>query len=253
MTARSLAERRVVVVGASAGIGRALASRAIDDGARVVAAARRRELLEELAGDAGAVAVSCDVRSADGRADLVEAIAAELGAIDLLAITVGVAPLQLLADAKTEDWLDTFHTNVVGVAMTVQACLPLLAPGGIVAVFSSETVGQPRPALGIYSASKAALDQVLDVWRVEREDVRFSRVVVGSTIDTEFGAKFADDILTWALADWQSRGLMPATFLLSADVAESVAGTFATALNLPNVSVDSVTIRPSAPAARPTS
>jgi NAD(P)-dependent dehydrogenase (short-subunit alcohol dehydrogenase family) len=127
----------------------------------------------------------------------------------------------------------------------------LLAPGGIVAVLSSETVGQPRTAMGVYSSTKAALDQVIEVWRVEREDVRFSRVVVGSTIDTEFGVKFPDDVLTWALTDWQARGLLPATYLMSADVAESIAGTFATALSLPNVSVDTVTIRPSSPAARP--
>jgi NAD(P)-dependent dehydrogenase (short-subunit alcohol dehydrogenase family) len=250
MTARSLADRRVVVVGASAGIGRALATRAIEDGAQVVAAARRQAPLDEVT-VAGGVAVSCDIRSVDGRSDLAAAIAADLGEIDLLVITVGVAPLTLLADATTEDWLATFETNVVAVVMTVQACLPLLAPGGIVAVLSSETVGQPRTAMGVYSSTKAALDQVIEVWRVEREDVRFSRVVVGSTIDTEFGVNFPEDVLTWALTDWQARGLLPTTYLMSADVAESVAGTFATALSLPNVSVDTITIRPSSQTDRP--
>jgi NAD(P)-dependent dehydrogenase (short-subunit alcohol dehydrogenase family) len=249
---RTLDGRRVVVVGASSGIGRAIAEAAVAEGASVVAAARRSEPLEALLdGSPGHAVVGCDVRSTDGRQELAHTAGTTLGEIDLLVVTVGVAPLTLLADATAADWRETFETNVVAVVLTVQACLPLLAPHGIVAVFSSETVGQPRPALGVYSATKAALDQVIEVWRVEREDVRFSRVVVGSTIDTEFGAAFPDDTLTWALADWQARGQLPATFLLSADVAEAFVGTVAAALDRPSASIDSVTIRPAAPAATP--
>jgi NAD(P)-dependent dehydrogenase (short-subunit alcohol dehydrogenase family) len=249
-TARSLEGRRVVVVGASAGIGRALVVRAVGEGAKVVAAARRSDRLAELTTSAGGgIAVTCDVRDDAACRELAEAIAAHLGQIDLLVLSVGLAPLTLLEDASAEQWSNTFDTNVVGVHRVVQSALPHLAPGAIVAVLSSETVGQPRPAMGIYSATKAGVDQMLAVWRAERADIRFTRVIVGSTIDTEFGVDFPIELLTWALEDWQSRGLLPETFLVSDTVAEALAGTLATMLSLPSLSVDSLTLRPASRAA----
>ncbi len=245
MSSRSLSGRRVVVVGASAGIGRAFATRAVRDGAQVVLGARRADRLEQVVAEAGGGSrVVCDIRTETGRQRLADAARADLGHVDLLLCAVGVAPLRLLEDASTDDWTATFETNVIGTQQVVRACLPLLQPGAMVAVLSSESVGQGRPALGIYSASKAALDQLVETWRAERPDIRFTQVVVGSTIDTEFGLAFSPDLLTWALQDWQARGLLPENYLLSDDVAEALAGTLATALSLPDVGLDAITLRP---------
>lgn len=245
MSSRSLAGRKVVVVGASAGIGRAFAVRAVKEGARVLVAARRADRLDEVVTSAGGgTAVVCDVRDPAGCARLAATAAGELGDIDLLVSAVGFAPLRLLDHADADDWMATLQTNVVGVHQLVRCCLPLLRPGSMVTVLSSESVGQGRPGLGVYSASKAALDQLVETWRAERPSVRFTRIVVGSTIDTEFGLEFSADLLTWALQDWQARGLLPESFLLSDDVAESLAGTLATVLALPDVGLDTLTVRP---------
>jgi NAD(P)-dependent dehydrogenase (short-subunit alcohol dehydrogenase family) len=243
---RTLAGCRVVVVGASAGIGRAFTERAIADGATVVAAARRKEVLEEIVAAAGGGhgrAVECDVRTDEGCDALVDAVSA-LGGIDVLLVSVGMAPMTLLGDATGEDWDNAFRTNVYGVNTVIRRLRPLCANKAIVAVLSSETVGQPRTGLGIYSASKAAVDQLLGIWRAEVPSIRFTQVVVGSTIDTEFGLAFPGELLGWAMGDWLARGLMPETYLMSVDVAETIAGTLATVVGLPDVSLDTITIRP---------
>jgi NAD(P)-dependent dehydrogenase (short-subunit alcohol dehydrogenase family) len=244
MTTRSLDGRRVVVIGASAGIGRAFALRAAADGATVVAAARRADRLADLipAATGPLTTVACDVRTDDGLASLVAAITADLGQIDLVVNCVGVAPLTMLAQATPQDWHDTFDTNVVSVHRSIEACLPLMVETGIVAVLSSESVHQARPAMGVYSATKAALDKLLDVWRTENPQQRFSRIMIGSTIDTEFGARFPAELLTWALDDWLARGLVPEGFLMSEDVAEAMAGTLSTALNLPTVGLETFSV-----------
>jgi NAD(P)-dependent dehydrogenase (short-subunit alcohol dehydrogenase family) len=239
--------RRVVVVGASSGIGKAIAEAALDDGASVVLAARRQALLSEVADSAAsgtATVTSCDVSKEHGCDELVSAVKSAISSIDLLVCAVGAAPLALLDHATDEDWATTLQTNLVGTHRLIRACLPLLAPGAIVAVLSSENVGQARPALGTYSASKAALDQMVETWRAEQPRVRFVRVVVGSTIDTEFGRAFTPDLLTWALPDWQARGLLPENALVSADVSEAVVGALATVLALPGVGLESLTVRP---------
>jgi NADP-dependent 3-hydroxy acid dehydrogenase YdfG len=243
-----LAGRRVVVVGASAGIGRAIAVHAIAKGAHVVVAARRKEALDELVRTAGGgIAATCDVRVAADRDALAETVARDLGRVDLVVLSMGMARMTLLATASAADWTDTLATNVLAVSEVIRALSPHCADGAMIAMLSSETVGQPRPALGIYSASKAAADQSLEVWRAERPDLRFTRVVIGSTIDTEFGVEFPGELLGWALEDWQTRGLMPTTYLMSDDVAEAVLGALGGALALRDVSLDSITVRPAAP------
>jgi NAD(P)-dependent dehydrogenase (short-subunit alcohol dehydrogenase family) len=147
MSTNSLAGARVLAVGASSGIGRAFALRAVKDGAQVVLAARRREELEKARAEAGGGwCVSVDLRQPDSGARLAEAVGEHLGGLDIVVSSVGSAPLRMLTDMDHEDWLHVFETNVMGVHKVVHACLPLLARDGMIMVFSSEQVGQkPRP------------------------------------------------------------------------------------------------------------
>jgi NAD(P)-dependent dehydrogenase (short-subunit alcohol dehydrogenase family) len=155
---RSLKGKRVVVVGASTGIGHEMARLAIQEGARVVMAARRIDKLEELAKEAGGgLAVSVDIRNPADCEQLAQRVKAELGSVDLMLCTVGYAPLRMFPEATVEDWNVVLDTNVIGVHQLVKAMLPVLEPGAIASIMSSETVSQARTALGIYAASKAAL------------------------------------------------------------------------------------------------
>jgi len=106
MSERTLAGKRVVVVGASAGIGRAFAVRAGKEGAELLIAARRRDRLEEVAIEAGCgSAVIADVRSMEDCARLADVARDALGGIDLLFISVGYAPLRMFADTSADETL----------------------------------------------------------------------------------------------------------------------------------------------------
>ena len=243
-----LIDRKVLVVGASAGVGRAFAVRAVAQGAQVVLAARRADRLAEVVVEAGGGrAVVADV-SRDGDAErLVEAAVAELGAVDLLFHAVGTAPLRLLVETSADDWRRVLETNVIGLQRVLAALVPQAASGAIAAVLSSETVGRPRPSLGAYGASKAALSESLRAWRLEHPEVRFSCVALGATQPTEFGGAFDMDALGPVLTSWVRHGLMQQEYMETGDVASILADLFGSALTHPSVGIDEIVLRSPSP------
>jgi NAD(P)-dependent dehydrogenase (short-subunit alcohol dehydrogenase family) len=248
----ALAGRRVLVVGASAGIGRAFASRAIASGAAVAVVGRRVERLAELVdGSPSAVVLAGDVRvPADCSRIVTESIAA-LGGIDLLLYCAGSSPLRPLADTTDDDWATVFETHVLGVHRIVQEGLHHVPPQGVIAVLSSETVGRPRFGLGAYGASKAALDQLLHTLRVEHPRHRFTTVTVGPTFPTEFGDQFEPEVLGRAMTEWARHGLMTEEMMDPDEVAGVLIGVFAAALSNPSVGVEQVVVRPPSPVLGP--
>ena len=248
VTPGALAGRRVVVVGASAGIGRAFAQRAIAGGAAVAVVGRRADRLEELADDApSAVVVAGDVRAPGDCSRIVAEATAALGEIELLLYCAGSSPLRPLADTTDDDWAMVFETHVLGVHRIVHDALGHMPRHGIVAVLSSETVGRPRYGLGAYGASKAALDQLLHTLRVEHPRTRFTTVTVGPTFPTEFGDGFDPEVLGRAMSEWARHGLMTEEMMDPGEVAEVLVGVFATALHNPSVGVEHLVVRPPSP------
>jgi NAD(P)-dependent dehydrogenase (short-subunit alcohol dehydrogenase family) len=244
MVVGNLVGRRVVVVGASAGIGRSFAEAALADGAQVIVCARRADKLTELVAAAThGTALSVDISKAEDCARLADTARAELGAIDLVFHAAGSAPLKKMADMTAEDWQFVMGVNVVGVHQVIAALLPVLAPAAIVSVLSSETVGQPRAGLGAYSSSKAALEDQLRSWHNENPGIRFSCVAVGSTMPTEFGSTFDMELLTEVMNDWALRGLMQTAFMQTDDVARVLLDTYAASLPYPEVNFEHVLLR----------
>jgi NAD(P)-dependent dehydrogenase (short-subunit alcohol dehydrogenase family) len=243
-----LRNRHVLVVGASAGIGRAFARHALEAGARVVVTSRRAERLAELvAGAESGLAVVGDVRRAEDCARMVAEAAAAFGAIDLIVYSAGAAPLKSMESTDAADWASVLETHVLGLHHVVQAALPHLSADAVVAALSSETVGQPRSGLGAYGASKAALEESVRAWLLEHPLVRFCTIAVGATFPTEFGDSFEPDRLTEALNEWSRRGLMTERMLDPEDVAGVLAGILGTALGYPAVGLEKMVIRPNSP------
>ena len=189
-----LTGRRIVVVGASSGIGRSVAIECATAGARVVAVARRRDQLEALAADHRSIeVVAADARRPDGCRRLADAARSALGQLDAVVLALGASPLVRLRETSPSTWEDALSTNATAPAMVTQSVLDDLAPGSVVAFVSSESVGRPRQGLVPYGAGKAALEEVVRGWRVEHPERRFLLAVVGATMGTDFPRDFRDE------------------------------------------------------------
>jgi NAD(P)-dependent dehydrogenase (short-subunit alcohol dehydrogenase family) len=160
----NLRGRRVVISGASSGIGLETARMLASNGAEVCLTARRAEPLAtatEAIGN-GAWAWPCDV--SDPRS--VEALAAETkdrwGAVDGLVNNAGLAPMARLDETTNEGWDETFAVNVRGPFLLCRELGPLLQAGMSPAVvnISSTLAERAIPGMAAYNASKAALNQL---------------------------------------------------------------------------------------------
>jgi NAD(P)-dependent dehydrogenase (short-subunit alcohol dehydrogenase family) len=175
---------RVVVVGASSGLGRCIGIGLAQGGAEVALLARRHDLLVEAAKEAGpgTLAISCDVTDEASCKAAISEAAQGLGGIDALIYATGVGHLAKLVDIDAATWRHALDTNVVGAALVTAATVPhLTASAGVAVYLSSVSASQtaPWPGLGSYAVSKAALDKLVDAWRGEVPSVGFTRIVVG--------------------------------------------------------------------------
>jgi NAD(P)-dependent dehydrogenase (short-subunit alcohol dehydrogenase family) len=242
----SLKGVRVVVVGASAGIGRAVAQQATRQGASVVFSARRAEKLAEAVDEAGAgTPITADVRDPASCVALVEQAVAELGAIDAVVYATAASPLHRLADSGADTWAKVLETNLLGANEVIRAVLPSLAPNAVVAVLSSDSVGTPRIGLVPYASSKAALEELLRGWRNEHPHLRWTCITVGPTVPTEFGIDFDPDLMTEIFAEWSQQGHVDTALMATAEVADVIVGTLALLTANPTVNCDHIVLRPS--------
>lgn len=240
----SMEGRRVLVVGASAGIGRAIATHAVREGAATVLSARRADALRAAVGEAGGgVAIAGDVCDADDCRRVVDETCRALGGLDLLVSAVGVAPMHRVLDTTPEQWRRVFETNTIGVQQMIAAAVPALGETGTVAVLSSETVGRPRAGLVAYTSSKAALEESLRGWRAEHGGMRFTCITVGATVPTEFGTEFDPDVMASVFEDWTRQGLWQAEFMDTDQVGRVIVRSLAVALACPSVGIEQLTLR----------
>ena len=146
---RRLAGLRVLITGASQGIGRALAVAAAGRGMKVLAAARSAGLLEELAREAKAnggvlETVEADVTSADDRRRMVAAATRRFGGLDVLVNNAGIGATGHFADVGPERLRAIMEVNFFGLTETTRVCLPLLRRGATPAVVNISSIAGKR-------------------------------------------------------------------------------------------------------------
>jgi NAD(P)-dependent dehydrogenase (short-subunit alcohol dehydrogenase family) len=221
--------RRILVVGASSGIGRALSAQCLARGDAVVLAARRRALLDEVIAGSHrpvsasgspsasasaappALALACDTSDPDSCDAVVAAAAAFLeghGGLDTIVYAAGTAPLGSLTSTTATQWHEILATNLVGAALVVSAALPHLdrhRGHSAVVLLSSSSVDTPWPGLVAYAASKGGLNQLALGLRAEAEGVRTIRVAVGPTA-TSFADGWDPDRFATYFEQWAAEG-----------------------------------------------
>jgi NAD(P)-dependent dehydrogenase (short-subunit alcohol dehydrogenase family) len=243
---------RAVVVGASSGLGRCIGVGLAQRGAQVALLARRRGRLDDAAKEAGegTVVVECDVTDAESCRSSIDEAATGLGGIDALIYTPGIGPLAKLVDTDVDTWRRVFDTNVTGAAIVTAAAIPhLTESGGAAAYLSSVSASQtpPWPGLGSYAVSKAALDKLVDAWRVEHPSIGFTRVVVGDCAGGEgdgvtgFANEWDLDLMTEVHPIWAARNYLSGTVM---DVERLVDMVHAVLEHGASISVPSVTVAP---------
>ena len=201
---------RMLVVGASSGVGAAVARLAHAQGATVAIGARRSDRLQELAdGCPGMVVVPVDVCDEGSVRSMVETAVGQLGGLDAVVYTVGVSPLLPMADATQADWRSVFDSNVIGAALVATATAPhLLDAGGRLVLMSSKAVRAPFPDLALYTTSKFALDGLIRCLPLEFPGLSVTRVTVGNTSGTEFASSWDPTTLGAAVERWAASGVL---------------------------------------------
>jgi NADP-dependent 3-hydroxy acid dehydrogenase YdfG len=236
--------RTAVVTGASSGIGAATARRLAAEGFSVVAAARRRDRLSELASSAAGIRpVVLDVTSQES----VDALAASLEDVAVLVNNAGGAlGVERVEDADPADWQAMFETNVLGVLRMTKALLPALSrgSGGHVVVTGSIAGHLVYEGGGGYTAAKHGAAALVETLRLELNGrpVRVTEVAPGMVRTEEFSlVRLRGD------ADAAARVYQGVDHPLTA---EDVADCIAFAVTRPaHVNVDLLVVKPIAQAA----
>jgi NAD(P)-dependent dehydrogenase (short-subunit alcohol dehydrogenase family) len=199
-----------VVVGGSSGIGAAVVARL---------RARGDDVVVWDIDDAGDV--RCDINDP---AQVDAATAATLERIGLpqqVTVTAGVGHGGMLLDAPPEDWDRVLGTNAKGVWLVMRALArPMLAgPGGSIVVTSSVSARLADRSMGLYCASKAALDMVVRVAAMEwAPTVRVNAIAPGVTDTPMLGPVPRDRGWLAGVADRTALGRLGS----AGDVAEAV-------------------------------
>lgn len=191
----ALADRVAVVTGASSGIGAGLAAMLAAEGARVVLAARRGELLERGAAEirrAGGVAIPVvtDLTDDDSLANLLTRAQAEAGPVDVLVNNAGFGLWKPLEATSMAEWDHTFAVNVRAAACLSAAVLPGMQERrfGRVINISSEAGVAIVPGLAAYCVSKHALGALTEVIQDANHDNGIKAwVICPGFVDTEMG------------------------------------------------------------------
>lgn len=164
-----LENKSIIITGSSRGIGKEIALLLAKNGASVVInytnnktdAEAVKNTIEASGGTA--ITVQADVSKKEDVLRLFDDSIQAFGKVDVLINNAGIMKNKPFKDYTEEDFTLQFEVNVRGVFNTIQAAFTKLADNGIILNFSSTTTKLMLPSYGIYSATKAAVEQMTRV------------------------------------------------------------------------------------------
>jgi short-subunit dehydrogenase len=201
---------RVVVTGASSGIGRAVALELARTGCKILATARRQDRLEHLAAQVEAMSATCvvvpgDLTSPDTRREILREAEQAWGAIDTLVNCAGVGAMGPFLEADDDRMRRIFEVNFFSAANLIRESYSLLSRGiqPVVVNVGSVLGHRAVPLKSEYCASKFALHGFTDSIRAEFRELGIDVLLVSpSTTDSEFFDSAIEDRLK---RDWKGK------------------------------------------------
>lgn len=169
----NLKNKKVLITGGSAGIGKAIVAELLERGVEHIAViGRNTSALDELekAFPAGNfLLIQGDVSRPEDLEKALERIKGEWGKLDILINNAGVVSAGLLSELSEEDIIQQINTNITGLILLTKKALPLLkkSPDGAILNLSSGYGYIAMPFYSVYAATKAAVRQFSDALRRE--------------------------------------------------------------------------------------
>jgi NAD(P)-dependent dehydrogenase (short-subunit alcohol dehydrogenase family) len=236
-----LLDRRVLVVGASAGLGRASALAIAAEGGRVAIAARRLDRLEEAAAEASSepLAIRCDVQDEQSCREAVECAADAFGGLDAIVYAPGICTFGPVEEIDAEAWHTVLSTNLVGASLVMNSAIPYLEASRGKAVFLSSIViddRPPRPEQASYVVSKVALEALVAAWQGEHRLVGFTTIAIGDAL-SEFGFAHDPVVITRVVKRWTEEGYMFGRLMQGPDVAAQVVNALSSSETIRRIAV----------------
>lgn len=237
-------QKRVVVTGASSGIGEATVRRFAELGWETVAVARREDRLRALAAETGAHVIVCDVTDEEAVARMAEEVAQTGGASALVNNAGGALGTDSVESSSNDDWRRMFEVNVIGLRTVTAAMLPVLRDaaraGGWASILNlTSTAGLAAyQGGGGYNAAKYAAHAVTEVLRLELagEPIRVMELAPGLVHTEEFTLNRLRGDADAAAKPYEN--VIPLT---AEDVAHVLVGAFE---QPPHVNQDLIVLRP---------
>jgi NADP-dependent 3-hydroxy acid dehydrogenase YdfG len=246
MGTSNIADKVVVLTGASSGLGESTARLLAAKGARVVLGARRKDRIDALvkditAGGGRALGFKADVTE---RSDVEALVKGAIGAydrIDVIVNNAGIMPIAPIAALKVEEWDRVIDVNIKGVLYGVAAVLPIMQrqkQGHIINIASVAGFKVFAPGGTVYSATKFAVRAVTEGLRIElKADNIRSTMISPGVVATELPESSSEEA---------SRRNLRELYKIAIP-ADSIARAVAYAIEQPNeVEIDEIVIRPTA-------
>lgn len=195
--------RGIVITGASQGLGKAIATTCVTEGADVLICARDKERLDgvrndlaHLAGEKQKVAAfATDVSQVDAANEMVAYAARHLPTFSGLVNNAGIyGPMGLLEDVDISDWVRALEINLLGTVLPCRAALPIFRKQryGKIVNLSGGGATAPMPRFSAYAASKAAVVRFTETLAEETYD---ANIDVNAIAPGALNTRLLDEVL----------------------------------------------------------
>ncbi|MEH7314024.1 SDR family oxidoreductase [Priestia megaterium] len=181
----------VIIMGASSGIGEATTKKLVQEGAKLVIAARREDRLKTLVDSLPNAEIShavADVTNKEEVQAVVDLAIKKYGRVDVFYNNAGVMPIAPLSETRFDEWRQMLDINIMGVLNGIAAVLPIMKKQQSGQIIATDSLAGHIvwPGSAVYSGTKFAVRAIMEGLRQEeRENNIRSTIISPGAVDTD--------------------------------------------------------------------